>query len=303
MSRSKHLRNWIIEESERLGFLKVGFTRPVKPPFLEAFRAWIGAGCHGDMAWLERKLSMREYPTRLLRGAKTLISLAFPYSAAIPYTSDGYRVARYTQPQFDDYHARLRRKASTLVQKITECYPKSVSRIFVDSAPLLERSFAYAAGLGFIGKNNMLIIPGHGSFLYLTEILTTTDLDFPEHKPLLNQCGSCSKCISACPTGALHHPFHLDASKCLSYLTIEFKGAINPATSIKLGDCFYGCDRCQEVCPYNPQEKIRTNILPATFELLAMDDKGFKRTFGKTALNRSGLRKLKNNIKALKERL
>jgi epoxyqueuosine reductase len=183
---------------------------------------------------------------------------------------------------------------------IKETYPGSHSRICVDSAPILEKSFASSSGMGFMGKNNMLIIPGYGSYFYLAEILTTAPLEFSSAEPIENQCGSCTLCIDSCPTGALEKPFYLDASRCLSYLTIEHKGVINGENGRKMGDCFFGCDRCQEVCLFNGGGISRQTFLPTTDDFLRMNDEDFKKRFGKTAFARAGLEKLKTNIQAVR---
>ena len=179
-------------------------------------------------------------------------------------------------------------------------YPGSKTRICVDSAPILERSFACSAGIGFIGKNNMLIIPDYGSFFFLAEILTTASIDFPPAEPMKNRCGSCTLCVDACPTGALEKAFSLDASKCLSYLTIETKGEVPREVGQKMGDCFFGCDQCQEACPFNEGKSSTEISLLGTDEILLMKEADFKEKFGRTAIARAGLEKLKSNIRAIK---
>ena len=290
----------IINESKRLGFICQGFTRPEKPLFFDQFCAWLETGKNGAMSWLGRHLDIRENPQKLLKGCQTLITLAYPYSLEKPCTPDGFTTARYTEPKKIDYHDRLKQLVQSLTSLIVEHYPEGKTRICVDSAPILERSFAYASGMGFIGKNNMLIIPGHGSFLLLVELLTTALLPFSKAEPMENQCGSCTLCLDACPTGALEKPFWLDASRCLSYLTIEHRGPVTSETVRKMGNCFYGCDVCQEVCPFNKVGLSRDLALPTTNEILAMQEKDFKVKFGKTAFARAGLEKVKENIRAVK---
>jgi MFS family permease len=173
-------------------------------------------------------------------------------------------------------------------------------RPVLDSAPILERSFAYEAGLGFIGKNNMLIIPGYGSYFFLAEILTTVLFEAPEKRSMAHRCGNCTRCMDACPTGALKASFSLDASRCLSYLTIEYRGGLPDGTGRKMGNCFFGCDACQEVCPFNEGEPRKEVCLPHTQEILRMSENNFQKEFGKTAFARSGLEKLKSNIRALR---
>ncbi|MBW1888204.1 MAG: 4Fe-4S dicluster domain-containing protein, partial [Deltaproteobacteria bacterium] len=228
------------------------------------------------------------------------ISLAFPYPSKKPGTPDGFTVSRYSQPSEDDYHYRLKVLCGVLTDMIKKMDSASSTRICVDSAPILERSFACSAGIGFIGKNNMLIIPEYGSYFYLAEILTTTHFDLLQTDLMANQCGSCTLCIDSCPTGALEKPFYLDASKCLSYLTIEYKGAANREMGSSMGDCFFGCDRCQEVCPFNKGEASRQILLPTTDELLNMEEEEFTGMFERTTFARAGLEKIKTNIQAIR---
>ncbi|MDY6951722.1 MAG: tRNA epoxyqueuosine(34) reductase QueG, partial [Thermodesulfobacteriota bacterium] len=283
-----------------MGFVAVGFSRPKKPLFFREFCSWVNAGKHGEMAWLEKYQDLREDPTGLLAGCQTVISLAYPYSAKKPITSDGFTAARYTEPRKGDYHDRLKGLARRLAQRLSEWYPGSKTRVCVDSAPILERSFAYASGIGFIGKNNMLIVPGYGSYIFLVEILTTAVLALSQHPPMKNQCGSCSRCLELCPTGALEGPFSLDASKCLSYLTIEYGGAVDRQTGRKMSPCFFGCDVCQEACPFNEGGSLTDLSLPSTEEILSMGAEDFERGFGHTAFARAGLAKVQGNIRAVR---
>ena len=295
------MASFIIEEAATLGFVAVGFSLPGAPLFLDRFCDWIAARKYGEMTWIKRHLELRKNPKMLLKDCRTIITLAYPYSSNKPCTPDGFSVARYTEPDKIDYHYRLRKSAKRLVQGIQKRFPKTRSRVCVDSAPILERSFAYASGIGFIGKNNMLIIPGYGSYLFLVEILTTALITFPLAEPVNNQCGSCTRCVDACPTGALEKPYSLNASRCLSYLTIEYKGEINSESAQKMGNCFFGCDICQEVCPFNKKEPTGRVLIPSTYEILNMDEDDFKERFGKTAFARAGLTKIKNNIRVLKD--
>jgi epoxyqueuosine reductase len=288
------------DKAKDLGFIACGFSEPKRPLYLDQFSTWVSDRKNAGMSWLERNMDIREDPSRLLSGCRTIISLAYPYPCQKPGTVDGFTVSRYSQPGETDYHIRLKDLCRVLLDVVEEAYSGSHSRICVDSAPLLERSYACSSGIGFLGKNNMLIIPGYGSYVYLAEILTTIPIDTASLEPMDNQCGTCTLCVDSCPTGALERPFYLDASKCLSYLSIEDKGKINEETGIKMGDCFFGCDRCQEVCPLNQKESLTQIFLPSTDEFLEMDDKEFRKRFGKTALARAGLEKLKTNIQGVR---
>jgi len=287
-----------IDKAKKLGFIAVGFARPVIPLHFDYFRSRLQNVQLGDMSYLGRYIDIRGDPTKLLEGAQTIICLAYPYPAAKPSTPDGYTSSRYSTPDQDDYHLRLRNLAKELCTFVLRLFPGSLSRVCIDSAPLLERSFAAASGIGFIGKNNMLIVPGYGSYCYLVEILTTARFTISEPKVLEHACGSCTRCIDSCPTGALKAPFFLDVTRCLSYLTIESKGDINEEAAGKMGNTFFGCDVCQEVCPFNEQEQGLVS-LPTTADILGMNESDFKMTFGRTAFERTGLKKLKGNIRAL----
>jgi epoxyqueuosine reductase len=291
----------IEEKAKDLGFIKVGFSKPGRPLFFEKYISWIAAQKNAGMTWMDRNIDIREEPSRLLNGCNTVISLAYPYPSNRAVTPDGFTVSRYCQPTEIDYHQRLKMLCRELTGIIEKTYPESISRVCVDSAPILERSIAYSAGIGFIGKNNMLIIPGFGSFFFLAEILTTACFNFPEMLPIENQCSSCSICVESCPSGALEDVFQIDAGRCLSYLTIEHDGPVSPETGILMDKCFFGCDRCQEVCPFNNAKKSREIVLPETEELLQMTEKDFKESFGSSALARAGLEKLKSNILAVKK--
>ncbi len=289
-----------IDRAKELGFIAVGFTRPQRPIFFDFFMQWLKEVEVGDMHYLKRNADLREAPAILMDGVQTIISLAYPYPANKPTTPDGYTASRYSTPQQEDYHLRLKNSGKELCTFIAKVFPESRSRIFVDSAPILERSLAVMSRIGFIGKNNMLIIPGFGSYCFLGEIFTTapfatTSLKMPE-----NGCGSCTKCIESCPTGALKSPFYIQASRCLSYQTIESRDDIDKGITCKMGNTFFGCDVCQEVCPFN-KNGIPDISLPCTDTILKMTELDFEKTFGKSAFKRTGLNKLKNNISALKQ--
>jgi epoxyqueuosine reductase len=288
----------LTERAKELGFITVGFSKPQTPIHFDLFLGWLEDSAVGDMKYLKRNVGLRKDPGRLLDGLQTIISLAYPYPASKPSTPYGYAASRYTTPQKEDYHLRLRRLTKQLTTLITESFPGSRSRICIDSAPILERSFAVTSGIGFFGKNNMLIVPGYGSYFFLVEILTTAPFQIPPVMEMESRCGTCTKCIEACPTGALKAPFHIDVSRCLSYLTIEARHDIDKELARKMGNTFFGCDVCQEVCPFNKDEDP-TVSLPSTDRIIQMSEGDFKRTFGKTAFERAGLNKLKRNIRAL----
>jgi epoxyqueuosine reductase len=288
----------LTEKARELGFIATGFSKPRTPIHFDFFLSWLEDVEVGDMTYLKRNLDLRKHPGRLLDGLQTIISLAYPYPATKPSTPDGYAASRYSAPQQEDYHLQLRRLTKQLCALIAEAFPGSRSRVCVDSAPIMERSFAITGGIGFAGKNAMLIVPGHGSYCFLVEILTTAPFKIPPVMEMESRCGTCTKCIEACPTGALKAPFHIDVSRCLSYLTIEARHDIDEKVAEKMGNNFFGCDVCQEVCPFNKAEDS-TIVLPSTDRIVQMSEDDFKETFGKTAFERAGLNKLKGNIRAL----
>jgi epoxyqueuosine reductase len=281
------------------GFVSIGFSKPGKPLYLDYFKKWISAGRHGEMGWLERNLDIRENPALLLPGCRTIISLAWPYSARKPSSPDGFTASRYSSPDSIDYHELIKSHCRELVGFINKSFPGAKTRVCVDSAPILERSFALAGGVGFIGKNTLLIVPDHGSYVFLAEILTTVDLPIPTRHAREDMCGDCNLCMLACPTGALRSPYELDASRCLSYLTIEWGGEISRETGQRMGDCFLGCDRCQEVCPHNGYNKPHLIVLPSSKRFLSMEKGEFQRQYGHTAFARAGLKKIRSNLKAM----
>ncbi len=285
--------------ARELGFSAAGFCLPQRPPFFDSFIHWIKTGYHGRMKWLERNIDIREDPTKLLPGCKTIVCLSYPYSPDKPVTPDGFTLARYSEPTLPDYHKRLRNLAKTLGNLIEKLFPGSSFRVCVDSAPILERSLAVAAGIGFMGKNTNLIVPGAGSYHFLLEILTTADIHFTPAIPLRSRCDCCTLCTDACPTGALERPFILNASRCLSYITIEDRKPVDETAASRMGRCFLGCDICQEICPFNKGATLADPILPSSCDILAMTDEIFISKFGKTALKRAGLAKIKDNLKAV----
>jgi len=290
----------IIDSAKAMGFIAIGFSTPSRPVFFDQFISWLSGHKNAEMSWLARNLNLREDPSLMLDGCRTIISLAFPYPSGKPTTTDGLTVSRFSRPDQRDYHHVLKDLCNEIV-KIVKGYDRECSaRICVDSAPVLERSIAYSSGIGFIGKNNMLIIPGVGSFFYLAEIFTSLQLDIMNMQTMDNQCGLCTLCMDACPMGALEKPFSINASRCLSYLTVEYKGSVGSDIGKKMGDCFFGCDRCQEACPFNTEKNLKEISLPSSEEIIAMQEKDFIQRFGRTSLKRAGLEKIRSNISAVK---
>lgn len=290
----------LAEISSELGFISFGLCRPGIPFFFEAYERYLSRGYYGEMEYLNLRYEQRKDPELLLPGLKTILCFAYPYPSYKLTTKEGLTVARFSNPFLADYHWLIKKKLRTIVESLRPRYPQARFRIFVDSGPVLERSLAYKAGIGFFGKNTSLIIPGYGSFFFLGEIFTTADLPFEEPTPLESTCSDCDLCTKACPQGAIVEPYVMDARKCLSYLTIEYEGKFEGLIKGKEITSFYGCDICQEVCPHNPVSKsIKALPHKAYFEGLTLED--FQRIFGHSALSRGGLLKIKRNLNTLSQ--
>jgi epoxyqueuosine reductase len=234
------------------GFARSGIAPATATARREELDAWIQAGHQGSMGWMERNLEVRADPGRLLEGAKSIICVADRYADGTPdHIEPGQgRIARYARGR--DYHTVMKSRLHALCDQLRERAPEHSFRACVDTAPLLEREVAARAGLGSIGKHTLLIEPGQGSWLLLGEIVTTLVLDptGPEPGNEHDPCGTCTRCIDACPTDAIS-PWSLDARRCISALTIEHREAIDPRWYESMDDWIFGCDICQEVCPHN----------------------------------------------------
>lgn len=292
-------------EARRLGFDAVGFAqaRPVSGEAARAFTKWLSEEKHHCMAWAANHTELRLDPTRLVPGAATVISLAVNYlPSQLPLTVDS-PWARYAVG--DDYHEVLRNMGLQLAAYIESASGHS-SRVCVDSAPILERYWAQQAGLGFQGRNTLLIIPGRGSFFFLCELVTT--LPLPPDEPCTLSCGDCGACERQCPGGALQGGM-LDAAKCLSCQTIENRDPELPEwVAQRIGHRLYGCDECQRACPHNrhaiagrhPEFEARESILSLTAEqVLAMDQTQFSATFRHSAIKRTKLAGLHRNARLI----
>jgi len=247
MSCVRDLKDLVKSLAREAGFARVGVAPADPVPRSEDFRKWIGCGYHGDMEYMKRNLSKRVSPVRLVPGARSVISLAVSYAPDKESTPSESLIARYARGR--DYHRVLKRRCHRLMDRIREVDGEFEGRAFVDSAPVMERSLAALAGLGWIGKNGCLVVPGLGSYVVLCEIICNLPLE-PD-APVGSQCYDCAKCVEACPTSAFVADASLDARRCVSYLTIEHRGQIDPKLRELMGIRIFGCDRCQEVCPFN----------------------------------------------------
>ncbi len=306
---AKELTQQIRKSALELGFDLVGFTPAERlGRDEEALRRWLAEGYAGEMAYMARDPGRRADPQQVLPGARTVICLGLNYfPGEFPPKPEGQgRVSRYAWGK--DYHRVIEEKLEALEARIREVVDRPVQiRRYVDYGPILERAYASRAGLGFIGKNTLLISEAFGSWVFLAELITDLELE-TDAAPggtvsSAAHCGSCTLCIDACPTGAFTAPYRLDATRCISYLTIENKGEIPEALKDRMGDWAFGCDICQEVCPYNHRAPLTTH---AEFgegagpwldleRVLQMDAAAFRRQFEDTPLLRPKHQGLRRN--------
>jgi epoxyqueuosine reductase len=304
---SKHLRERIEEQAHALGFAAVGFTRAdAAPKTAERLREWLASGAHGDMIWMEETAARRGSPAGLWPEVRSVISLGMSYApAANPLAlADEPEVGRISvYAQGADYHDTVKKALKALARWLVAeagCQLK----VFVDTAPVMEKPLAEAAGLGWQGKHTNLVSRRDGSWLFLGAVYTTLELE-DATAPHRVHCGSCSACLDACPTNAFPAPFRLDARRCISYLTIEHKGPIPHEFRAAIGNRIYGCDDCLAVCPWNRfADAARRNqafvpraelVAPALADLLALDDAAFRKVFAGSPIKRIGRDRMVRN--------
>jgi epoxyqueuosine reductase len=283
------------QQAATLGFKLVGLTRAQPSPQLAAYERWIAAGMHGTMGYMARpdRLLRRRDLTAILPGARSLVVVGLDYAAGgVPQAAltDPLRgrIAAYAWGV--DYHEVLTPRLEALAAWLRQASGQAFShRVYVDTGALLERSHAHEAGMGFTGKNTLLIHPRRGSSFFLGEILTDLEFDAYDQPGAATQCGHCTRCLNACPTGAFPQPHVLDARRCISYLTIEHKGSIPLELRPLMGNWVYGCDACQEVCPFQRfapaaaeavfQPADVDRAAPLLVDLLALDEDGFRNRY------------------------
>lgn len=242
------LAEQVKQQARQIGFDLVGIAPAEASEWRSYFRDWIDRGHAGEMAYLARRFDERTDPRRYFPGAQSVICVAINHYVALEPAPQGHgRVARYALG--DDYHELIKTRLHALADWLRQTVPGSETRACVDTAPVMEKELAARAGLGWIGKNACLIHPRAGSWLLLGEVLTTAKLAPDE--PQTDHCGTCTRCIDACPTGAITAPYQVEARRCISYLTIEHRGEIDAGLKEKIGPWLYGCDVCQDVCPHN----------------------------------------------------
>jgi epoxyqueuosine reductase len=258
---------------------------------------WLRRGFHGTMGWMANNPERRSNPQKILPGCQSLISLGINYySPQFPNEEPGFgRIARYAWGE--DYHRLFKRKLKRLEKIIHDLRPESQSRSYADTGPVMEKAWAQESGLGWIGKHSNLVSPEFGSWLLLGEILTTLELEPDE--PATDHCGTCSLCIQACPTGAITEPYVVNAEKCISYLTIEFRGSIDQISEeqrYQMGNHIFGCDDCLDICPYNVNAQAPTEsalqpsfltLNPHLDSLSALSKESFQKQFQHSPIRRS----------------
>jgi epoxyqueuosine reductase len=299
----------IREEALRLGFDDVGFTSAEEiEEESRHFKQWLERGYHAGMDYITRNVAKRTDPSMLVEGAISVVVVLQNYlPPRHEKLKSGLKVAKYAYGR--DYHKVMKKRLKKLMSFIqSEVDTAAEGRFFVDSAPVLERSLAIRAGLGWRGKNTSLIHPRLGSFVFIGEIILNIEL--PSGEPVKEACGGCTRCIDACPTNALVSPYQLDANRCISYLTIENKGDIPESFKGHFDDWVFGCDICQDVCPWNwkarPHKEPDFNLRPEFREMtreewVTMDKKTFEEISKGSALKRAGYSGIKRNLKFVTE--
>jgi epoxyqueuosine reductase len=298
----------IKEEAKRLGFLSCGISRA---EFLEEeaprLEAWLKQGMQGEMAYMENHFDKRLDPRKLVPGARSVVSLLLNYYPEEQQNPESYKISKYAYGT--DYHFVIKAKLKEMLATLQEEIGQVHGRAFVDSAPVLDKAWAARSGLGWMGKHSNLLTRRVGSFYFIAELILDLELEY-DH-PATDHCGSCTACIDACPTQAIVAPYVVDGSKCISYFTIELKNEIPLAVKGQFGDWIFGCDVCQDVCPWNRFSKPhREPLFNAGPELLEMDKKDweeiteevFRKVFRKSAVKRTKWSGLKRNIDFVKEK-
>ena len=300
----------IKQKAAEIGFHKIGIVRaePLDGE-KEHLEEWIEKGFHAKMLWMEREPEKRADPTLLFEGVKSIVVVALNYYTPHEHfeSDEKGKVSRYAWG--DDYHDVLREKLRELLAFIKEENPLAEGKICVDTAPIMDKAWAVRAGLGWLGKHSNVITKEFGSWVFIGEILLNLELEYDE-KQVEDHCGTCTMCIDACPTGAIVAPYLVDSNRCISYATIELRDAEIPENIAEnLNGWLYGCDICQDVCPWNrfekPTEETRFeprsgNVSPDLDEIIEMPHEEYARKFRRSAMKRAKIGGLKRNAETLK---
>lgn len=301
----------IVERAGELGFDIVRVASPNSASSAEMLQPWLDQGRHGEMSWLAKEPQRRSTPSLAYPGVRSILTVGLRYwqeidSPELLSDPSRGRFARYAWGR--DYHDLLTPRLRQLGSELSHIAGKPVnSRVWVDTGPMLERGIAADAGMGFIGKNTLLISRGFGSWLFLGELAMDLELEPDPPKRVSFGCGDCTLCAQACPTGALDEPYRMDARTCISYLTIELRGSIPRELRPRMGNWVFGCDLCQESCPYNGRIRESTrevhllaadadSAAPKLLDLISLDEEGFKRRFRRRAVMRTKRRGLLRNV-------
>jgi len=288
-------------EAARLGFSLCGITSALPPPHHRQYIQWLAEGQAGEMLYLHRQEPKRGDLSQVLPNARSVVCVALNYSPDEGRGAATVPIARYAR--FDDYHEILWARLESLLEFIRTLEPQANGKVYCDTGPITERDLAMRAGLGWIGKHTNLISRELGNWFFLGEILL--DIPLPLDTPETTHCGTCTRCLPACPTGAITAPYQLDARRCISYLTIELKGSIPEDLRPLIGARIYGCDDCLAVCPWNkfavrttdPALSPRTDLTtPDLLEMLALDDEAFREKFKNSPIKRTKRRGLLRNV-------
>jgi epoxyqueuosine reductase len=294
------LKAKLVEQAKALGFATVGFALAADDPVRASrLREWLAEGMHGEMEWMETRADVRQGPQAMWPEARSVIALGMSYAPTIDplaLAGDPERARISVYAQGGDYHDTVKKALKALARWLVEQAPGTELKVFVDTAPVMEKPLGEAAGIGWQGKHTNLVSRDHGSWLFLGTIYTT--LPFAPDAPHEGRCGTCSACLDACPTDAFPAPYRLDARRCISYLTIEHKGPIPEEFRAAIGNRIYGCDDCLAVCPWNKFAQTAAShraflpraelAAPKLAELLALDDGGFRRLFSGSPIKRIG---------------
>ncbi len=308
MPNSTNHTQLLKQKAKDLGFMHCGVARA---EFLEEdahqLEQWLKQGMHGKMGYMENHFDKRLDPTKLVPGAKSVVSLVYNYYPENDIAENGsYKIAKYAYGK--DYHFVVKDKLKELMQYLQNEIGDIEGRAFVDSAPVMERSWAQRSGVGWIGKNSLLLNKGTGSFFFLAELIIDLELEYDG--PVQDYCGTCTACIDACPTDAIPEPYKVDASRCISYFTIELKDQIPEDFKGQFKDWIFGCDICQDVCPWNrfsqphqepefgPHPELK-NMSKGDWEEVSKEV--FNELFRKSAVKRTKYEGLKRNIKFVKK--
>ena len=304
----KNKRTKIIKtEAEKFGFISCGIS---KAEFLEDhalnLEKWLKKNYNGKMSYMERNFDKRLDPRKLVQDSKSVISLSFNYyTKKKQLDPNSFKVSKYAFG--NDYHFVIKNKLNKLLSSLKNKIGDFNARVFVDSAPVMERAWAERSGLGWVGKNTLMISKKKGSYFFLAEIICDLELDYDI--PVMDHCGTCTACIDACPTDAIIKPYVLDSNKCISYLTIELKDSIPKQFENKMQDWIFGCDICQDVCPWNKFSKENEHALfqPSDKFLnmkkndwIELTEETFKKVFKNSPIKRANFKGLKKNISFIK---